>query len=160
VRAQRTIYYCDYSIWQRRKSGYSALGETVSIRDLYLTRPQKAVSGAYFLRYHQVYANASIAEQGGIMIRKLFISGIISATLLIGLPFAVSPATSANAAVSPQIRIQFGTRRRYRHRRYDRDRDRDYNRYYRRAELGRYRLVPQVYWMDGRRYVRYTRVYY
>jgi hypothetical protein len=87
--------------------------------------------------------------------RKLFISGIIAATLLIGLPFAAGSATEANAAVSPQIRIQFGTRRRHHHRRY-----RTENRYYRRAELGNYRLVPQVYYMNGRRYVRYVRVYY
>ncbi|HEY2867393.1 MAG TPA: hypothetical protein VGJ02_09905 [Pyrinomonadaceae bacterium] len=88
------------------------------------------------------------------MIRKLFISGIISATLLIGLPFAAGAATNASAVVSPQIRIQLGSRRRH-NRRYNRE-----NRYYRRAEIGSYRLVPQVYWMNGRRYVRYTRVYY
>ena len=74
----------------------------------------------------------------------------MAGAMLVEMPFMASAATNANKAVvsDPQIRVQIGRS----HRRW---RDRRYNRYNR---VANYRLVPQYYWMNGRRYVRYVRV--
>lgn len=87
------------------------------------------------------------------------------ATLVFGLPTAsysapgeAKPLTLTEGTNDPQISVRIGQPRR---RRWNRRNGR-WNRFppvrYRR-DRG-YRLVPQYYWMDGRRYVRYVRVYY
>jgi hypothetical protein len=77
----------------------------------------------------------------------------MAGAMMVEMPFMASAATHANATLSnPQIRVQIGRSRRW-HRRYDNDYDGRYN-----NQVGRYRLVPQYYWMTGRRYVRYVRV--
>jgi Ni/Co efflux regulator RcnB len=89
------------------------------------------------------------------MFKKLLIVAVMAVAMMVEMPLLASAATHANNAVTnPQIRVQIGRDRRWRrHDRYDND-------YYRRNRMvGRYRLVPQYYWMDGRRYVRYIRVY-
>ena len=120
------------------------------------------------------------------MTNKLLIGGLMMVVMLLELQLAASASTaSKNAALNagrskPQISIQLGNGRR-RYRRY-----RTYNGYrnygqYRRTQVGTYRtyngyrnygqyrrythmnrtyaLVPQYYWMNGRRYVRYVRTY-
>ena len=91
------------------------------------------------------------------MFKKLVLLTMMAVVMMIDMPFAASAATAAknaslNASLNkPQIRIQVGTRR-----------NRRYRRHYgwqRRTEVGRYVMVPQYYWMNGRRYVRYVRVY-
>ena len=89
------------------------------------------------------------------MFRKLLIGAVMAVAMLVEMPFMVSAATnmSSTALNKPQIRIQIGRNRRWRryHDRYDND-------YYRRNRIVTYRIVPQYYWMDGVRYVRYVRV--
>lgn len=83
------------------------------------------------------------------MFKKLLIGAVMVMALMIEMPFSASAATSTNAIVSkPQIRIRIGRQ----HRRSSRWRHRRYNR------VARYRVVPQYYWSNGRRYVRYVRV--
>jgi hypothetical protein len=55
---------------------------------------------------------------------------------------------------SPQIRVQIGGRRNRRGRNWNRGRHRGWE------NRNRTRLVRQVYWRNGRRYVRYVRVRY
>ena len=80
----------------------------------------------------------------------------MAGALMIEMPFAASAATHANnaAVTNPQIRVQIGRTRRDRDWRY-----RQHRQYRRYNQTGSYRLVPQYYWMNGRRYVRYVRVY-
>jgi hypothetical protein len=75
--------------------------------------------------------------------------------MMIELPFAASAATTSNNAslnaglTKPQIRVWIGRRpRRYR----------TYREYPRNYESS-YRWVPEYYWVNGIRYVRYVRVY-
>ena len=89
------------------------------------------------------------------MFKKLLLGVVMVVAMMVEMPLLASAATHANNAVTnPQIRVQIGRDRRWRRH------DRYVNDYYRRNRMvGRYRLVPQYYWMDGRRYVRYVRVY-
>ena len=86
------------------------------------------------------------------MLKKFLLFSVIAAVMVIEMPFAASAATgtsdlSLSTSVNkPQIRIRIGQGRR--HRRYP---------VYRRQQA-RYRVVPQYYWSNGRRYVRYVRV--
>ena len=104
------------------------------------------------------------------MNKKLLVSLFLSSLFL--LPVAANAATLGSAnAITPQIRLQIGQTRRhrgwvrgrhlgwYRNRR-DRDMDRDEVRYNRMARNG-YRpgYVQQVYYLNGRRYVRWVRRY-
>ena len=79
----------------------------------------------------------------------------MAVALMVEMPFVASAATNVNnaAVTNPQIRVQIGRTRRDRNWRY-----RHYRHYRRYEQTGRYRLVPQYYWMNGRRYVRYVRV--
>ena len=90
------------------------------------------------------------------MFKKILLGTVMSAALTVGIPVAASAATSANNAttlnagvVSPQVRIRIGQPRR----RWNRNGRWDNRRY-----EARTRVVPQYYWMNGRRYVRYVRV--
>jgi Ni/Co efflux regulator RcnB len=89
------------------------------------------------------------------MLKKVLLGAVMAAALMVEMPMMASAATNANKAAlnKPQITFQIGRNRRWRHRRdYDND-------YYRRNRMtSNYRLVPQYYWMNGRRYVRYVRV--
>ncbi|MEP6847664.1 MAG: hypothetical protein ABI999_02320 [Acidobacteriota bacterium] len=91
------------------------------------------------------------------MLKKILLGTVMSAALTVGVPMAASAATTANTTtlnagvVSPQVRIRIGQPRR----RWRRDDDR---RWENRRYVARYRVVPQYYWMNGRRYVRYVRV--
>ena len=79
----------------------------------------------------------------------------MAVVMMIEMPFAASAATVVKSAVvsKPQIRVQIGPR----HRRWRRDYDRDDYRF--RESRGHYVLVPQYYWDDGYRRVRYVRVW-
>ena len=87
------------------------------------------------------------------MFKKLLIGAVMAGALMVEMPFIASAATHANnaAVTNPQIRVQIGRDRR--------DREWRYRHYRRYNQTGNYRLVPQYYWMNGRRYVRYVRVY-
>ncbi|MEP7075192.1 MAG: hypothetical protein ABI878_05220 [Acidobacteriota bacterium] len=87
------------------------------------------------------------------MLKKILLGTVMSATLAVGMPMMAattsSNATTLNAGVvSPQVRIRIGQPRRRWNRRP----------IYRRPYVARYRVVPQYYWMNGRRHVRYVRV--
>ena len=92
------------------------------------------------------------------MFKKLLIFTAMAVVMMIEMPFAASAATtSKNAAVNkPQIRVQIGPQR---HRRWRRDYDRDRDDYRFRENRGHYVMVPQYYWDDGYRRVRYVRVW-
>lgn len=105
------------------------------------------------------------------MTKKLLIGMVMMVVMMLELPLAASASSaSKNAALNanlnkPQISIQLGNRRRSRrYRTYNGYRN--YGQYRRNNNYGAYRrmnrgyaLVPQYYWMDGRRYVRYVRTY-
>jgi hypothetical protein len=102
------------------------------------------------------------------MKKKITIFAILVASIFIGLPTdgfgAVAVKTNSVIAgdPTPQISVRIGQPRRRWRRGYYRDgRYRNYGQY-RRGMVGyrRYRMVPRYYWDDGRRYVRYVRVYY
>jgi hypothetical protein len=88
------------------------------------------------------------------MLKKLLIGSVMAVALFTEMPVAMAAApVAANAAVaSPQIRVRIGQQRRYPRRYNNRGR-------WQRNRVGRARLVRQVYWVNGRRYVRYVRVY-
>ena len=92
------------------------------------------------------------------MFKKILLLTVMAVVMVLEVPSMASAATAKNATLNaglskPQIQVRIGTRRNRRYRR-DYDRDNDYRR-----ETGRYVTVPQYYWMDGRRYVRYVQVY-
>ena len=91
------------------------------------------------------------------MIKKLLIGAVMAVAMMVEMPLLASAATNAKSTTlnKPQIQVQIGRSRRWR-RHHDRYYDNDY---YRRNRMANYRLVPQYYWMNGRRYVRYVRVY-
>ena len=105
------------------------------------------------------------------MNRKISIFAISIASIFIGVPVdgfaAASPAkeTTVTTGSALQIRVVVGQPRRRRARRggYWRN-GRYYRNYgqYRRSVVGnrRYRTVPRYYWRDGRRVIRYQRIYY
>lgn len=89
------------------------------------------------------------------MFKRIFLFTVMAVVMMIEMPFATSAATvTKNATLSkPQFQMRIGTRNRRYRRHYGWERRREGR------EVGRYVLVPQYYWMDGRRYVRYVRVY-
>jgi hypothetical protein len=101
-----------------------------------------------------------------IMKKKITIFAILIASIFIGVPADGFGSTTAktNSVMSgdpsPQISVRIGQPRRRRGG-YYRDRRWNHGRY-RRSMVGyrRYRMVPRYYWDDGRRHVRYVRVYY
>lgn len=103
--------------------------------------------------------------------KKIAVIPLLLLTLVLGLPLdglGSTPAAKERNITSgtlPQISVRIGQPRRRRWRRGGYWRDgvwyRNYGQY-RRTRVGnrRYRVVPRYYWDDGRRYVRYVRVYY
>jgi hypothetical protein len=80
---------------------------------------------------------------------------VSSVIFLPGESFAATGAESTSMTLnnsSPQIRVQIGNRRNRRGRGWNRGRHLGWQKH------NRTRLVRQVYWMNGRRYVRYVRV--
>lgn len=92
------------------------------------------------------------------MFKKFFLFTVMAVVMVMEMPFAASAATTAKSAslnaslTKPQIRIQLGTRRHRRYRRYRGDN-------YQYRQTGRYVMVPQYYWWNGQRRVRYVRTY-
>jgi hypothetical protein len=99
------------------------------------------------------------------MKKKITIFAILLASIFIGMPtdgFGVADTRTNTSMTSgllgPQINVRIGQPRRRRGG-YWRN-GRWYRGQYRRDIARRYRLVPRYYWEDGRRRVRYVRVYY
>ena len=103
------------------------------------------------------------------MRNKIIIAMLMLASAFVILPAASFAATNENtnsvisSNYSPQIRVQIGNGRR--HRRYRNvnpywERRHDYGNGNRVGSYNRTRLVQQVYWVNGRRYVRWVRVGY
>ena len=108
------------------------------------------------------------------MNKKSLLSLLLSSLFMIPITGSAVSTTLANS-VTPQIRVQIGNTRRHRgwtrgrhlgwyrnnrHRDMDRDEDR-YQERYRRTARNSYRrgYVQQVYYVNGRRYVRWIRNY-
>jgi hypothetical protein len=92
------------------------------------------------------------------MFRKIMTVTAMAVVMMIELPMAASAASPTRTALNattgePQVRIQIGRGRRNR-RHYRR-----YRREYRRYPIRTSRLIRQYYWLNGRRHVRYVRVY-
>jgi hypothetical protein len=90
------------------------------------------------------------------MFKKILILTAMMVVMMIELPFTASAATTTRNAWlntnlnKPQVfQIRIGRRHRY-YRPY-----REYPRTY----VSGYRWVPEYYWVNGVRYVRYVRVY-
>lgn len=105
------------------------------------------------------------------MKKRLTIFAIMVASMFIGLPVDgfgsthTAKNTTISGGSSPQVRLMIGQPRRRRMRRgvYWRNgvQYRNYGQF-RRTQVGnrRFRVVPRYYRMDGRRYIRYQRIYY
>ncbi|HEX6125765.1 MAG TPA: hypothetical protein VFZ23_10385 [Pyrinomonadaceae bacterium] len=105
------------------------------------------------------------------MNKKLTILTILITSVFIGVPvdgFAAANTakeTTVTSGSAPQIRVLVGQPRRRRARRGGYWRNgvwyRNYGQY-RRSMVGnrRFRTVPRYYWRNGRRVIRYQRIYY
>lgn len=94
------------------------------------------------------------------MRKKVLILALMLVSSVMFIPeqsFAATAEKSTSIAVNnsaPQIRVQIGNRRNRRGRGWNRGRHRGWEN----RNRNRTRLVRQVYWRNGQRYVRYVRV--